>query len=118
MDESKSLDNVQDIWTLPVLGNWSVQVWTPDPYKPPETGIYVLSGKIYGDRREKFKDNEGERIITSKLIEFNIQKKLARTNNSIYRLADIDPEWLKWLEENGHKLEDFNKREDEDRNNI
>lgn len=90
---------------MPELDNWSVNSKTLDPYKAPETGMICLVGIVKGHPGGELSD--GERITTSKIESINLETKVAKTLSREYKLLEPDPEWLKWLESNGHKLEDY-----------
>ncbi len=87
---------------MPRLENWSL-TQTLDPYQAPELAVVRLRGYIYEDNR--FLD--GSPIITSRVLTVSLINKVAQTRNTKYELGEIDPDFLKWMNENGHKLSDY-----------
>lgn len=86
------------------LENWALGLEYHSDYAAPECGVRKLAGKVYG--HPKFPD--GGDIITSRVSYLNVKEHLARTNNTVYVLGTPSEHWVKWLDEQGHKLEDFN----------
>jgi len=81
---------------MPRLENWSM-VQGFDPYLPPEAQPGFLQGIVYGHNRL----DDGEHILTSALVEFDLTAGTAKTRSgSDYSLGKPDPKWVEWLEEN------------------
>ena len=81
--------------------NWSIQVHLGQ-YKSPKCAgstIY-LCGNIYGD---EFITN-GRRIKSSKITELDINDRIVRTTDAIYRLGRPDEWYLEWLRRNNFSL--------------
>ena len=74
------------------LENWSI-IRSYDSYKPPEAQPAVLIGMCYGHPRLP----DGEKIKTSAIQEF-ISKNEVRTQNTVYILGEIDPQYKEYRE--------------------
>jgi hypothetical protein len=86
---------------MPKLENWSVGVYTSNPYEAPELGRRCLSGDIFGD--DRFED--GSHIRTSELQFLCTKTGRATTKSGTdYILGDPDGEWVSWLEQEGYDL--------------
>ncbi len=70
------------------LHRWSVQFYDVDPYLAPEAQRRCLLG---------YRDDDTKRVSTSPIVSVNGRE--VQTCNSIYILEEIDPNYLKWLEE-------------------
>jgi len=85
------------------LHKWAV-VSDNNPYRAPEARTISLTG---------FRDNETHQVITSQIVE--IDGKYIRTwSGSIYILDDIDPEYLKWMQDNDIEYDPENPIKDRD----
>lgn len=85
------------------LENWSVVVRDQCPWQAPESAKRQLSGECYN--HPQFKD--GTFVSTSYIVD--VDKNVIKTySGSIYELGEPDPEYLKWLDENGYKLDPQN----------
>lgn len=71
------------------LHRWSVRDMS-SPYQAPELNYTCLSG---------FRDQKEQRIRTSRIV--SVHGREVQTENSIYILEDIDPEYLQWMHDNG-----------------
>lgn len=78
------------------LENWSVV--TRDPYSPPEYGIY-LAGSVYGHATRP----DGQKITTSRIVEVN-GRKVTTASGSIYEVGEVNPEYAKYLLEQGKPI--------------
>ena len=86
---------------LPRLENWSIVQCDNYPYLAPELRAIKLCGEIYDDERYF----GGKRIQTSRLTEFNVEGKYAKTySGTYYDLGEIDPAYEKWLKSNNKAL--------------
>ncbi len=89
---------------LPKLENWSIVRDESNPFLAPELRNVVLQGEVYGHKN--FED--GVNVSTSSLEEINVESRIAQTRNTTYELGEPSIIFLNWLEENGHRLEDYN----------
>ena len=80
----------------PILENWSVGVPNPNPYLPPEAQVLHLQGKVHG--HPNFAD--GDQITTSAIVSHDYSRRLVSTRNRTYRLGTIDPNYVRFMEEN------------------
>jgi len=88
------------------LENWSFVVSIGDPYKAPEQWRRALAGEVHGNPNFE----NGKRIITSNVTEFDPERLTARTESgSVYVLGQIDPGFADYLATKGHILEDYKK---------
>jgi hypothetical protein len=77
------------------LENWSVAAGT---YDAPEFG-----GSLHGEVFENPRFQDGEKILTSKIADANEDTRVVTTKSgSQYLLGDPNPEYIQWLEDNGH----------------
>jgi hypothetical protein len=76
-----------------------------NPYQAPELAKVKLNGLIYNDEKKRFAD--GTSVTTSSLMEIDIKNNIAQTRNTTYKLGEPSEEFLKWLNDNGYKLEDY-----------
>lgn len=76
------------------IENWAIV--STNPYQAPEVSSKKLSGKIYGD--ERFLD--GSQIITSALVDVDIQNKTAKTQNTEYELGAVSEEYENYCKNN------------------
>lgn len=74
------------------LENWSI-IRSYDPYKPPEAQPAVLVGVCYGHPQLP----DGEKIKTSAIQEFILSTEV-RTQNTVYILGEIDPQYKEYRE--------------------
>ena len=72
----------------------------------PDSEVVVLTGTIFGDRR--FPD--GTCVVTSCVVEFDPAGGTARTRSTRYRLGSPSDVFHRWLDEHGHRVEDFARR--------
>lgn len=78
------------------LENWHFGITELDPYTPPECAGSVLGGEVYG--HPNF--NDGDKVTTSRLVEFDPKGKVAITaSGSVYELGAPKKEWVSWLRE-------------------
>lgn len=78
------------------LEGWSM-IYDPNPYLPPEVKVGRLVGAAYG--HPSFED--GDRIVSSPIVEINVRKGFAKTRSgSEYILGRPNPDWVEWLKEN------------------
>lgn len=83
---------------MPRLENWSM-VSLLDPYKAPELQFGFLRGIVYDHMRLE----DGELIVTSVLVDIDIEKGTAKTfSGSDYILGKPDVKWMDFLKENGY----------------
>lgn len=84
---------------MPKLEDWEMFVIC-NPYVAPESQIIQLSGRVY--EHPKFED--GEKIVTSMVVYFNIEEGRARTRSgSKYTLCKPSMKWVEWLKKNGYE---------------
>ena len=79
------------------LKNWSViSTQKVNEYTSPELIFLKLQGKVYGHPNDNIKD--GQDITTSKIIELDIEKNIAKTySGHTYVLDSPDEKWTQWL---------------------
>jgi hypothetical protein len=65
---------------LPVLKDWSL-------FLDPISKSYRLSGEIYHDPKNRFKN--GEKVTTTYLKNIDFENRLAQTRNTTYCLSDM-----------------------------
>lgn len=83
------------------LHNWSVTE-DRDPFRAPET----IAKRLMGCR-----DDDPRYVITGPII--SIQGKSITTySGSVYILEDINPDYLKWMEDNGIQFDPENPIKD------
>jgi hypothetical protein len=75
------------------LENWHCFV-PVNPYLPPETLALCLRGEVYDHPHYP----DGDRIRTSRVL--SVEGKNITTQNTVYVLGEIDPEYKKWIDEN------------------
>ena len=92
---------------MPKLENWSIVVF-PDPYTPPECCECILVGTVYNHPKHK----DGNLLQTTAIKSFDAATHKAQTRRTLYDLGEPSPDFLQWLKDNGHKLEDYNKKEE------
>lgn len=85
---------------MPRLENWSLVMTENNPYQAPELATVQLSGEVYG--HDRFDD--GVRVTTSRVVYLNIKDRFANTLNTKYELGEVSEDYLKWLDNNGYKL--------------
>jgi len=84
--------------------NWSLQVHFGQYKSPKYTGSTIyLCGNIYG---HEYISN-GKRIKSSKIIELDINDKIIRTTDAIYRLGRPDKWYIEWLIRNSFSLQEL-----------
>lgn len=75
-------------WSVGTMGN---------SYAAPEQQRTVLYG---------YRDQDNKWVRTSPVV--TLKGREIHTENSIYILEDIDPEYLQWMDENGHQYDPDN----------
>lgn len=93
---------------MPKLEDWEMFVMNLGPLLPPDTQIIYLAGKVY--EHPRFED--GEKIVTSMVVYFNVKEARAETHSgSKYTLCRPNKKWLEWLKNNGYDkyLDDLEK---------
>jgi len=86
------------------LENWSIQVHMGQYKYPKDVGSTVyLCGNIYGHELI----GNGRRIKSSKITELDINDRIARTSDAIYRLGRPDKWYIEWLRENNCPLKEL-----------
>jgi len=88
---------------MPRLENWSLVMTENNPYLAPELAVTRLNGNVYG--HDNFDD--GTRVSTSIIKYLSIKDKVAHTLYTKYELGEVSEDYLKWLNDNGYKLEDY-----------
>lgn len=76
------------------MHKWSV-VGVGDPYLAPECQVSRLAG---------FRDDEERPVVTSRIVK--VEGRTITTENSIYILDDIDPEYLAFATDNGYEIDE------------
>ncbi len=86
------------------LENWSIQVHLGQ-YKSPkgDGSTMYLCGNIYGHEVI----TNGRRIKSSKITELDINDRMARTSDAIYRLGRPDKWYVEWLRRNKFSLKEL-----------
>lgn len=93
-DELVTWEQTTSHMTQKNLENWSVSA---SPYDAPELKIIRLVGRL----------SCGKEIVTSPVV--GATGRLVRTRSgSLYRLGDVDPDYLKWLQETNRKFDPEN----------
>jgi len=77
------------------LNHWSLTDNSSDPYQAPELNCKRLQGK-----RSSVMGGEEHGVITSPIDKVE-GRKITTVSGSIYMLGDIDPEYLRWMRDNG-----------------
>lgn len=90
---------------MPKLENWSTTKGTTNAYIAPELIRYRLQGYVFNDEKNRFEDNG--LIITSILLELNLEESYAQTQNTRYELGTIDEGFVKYLKYNNIELKSF-----------
>jgi hypothetical protein len=85
------------------LEKWSVITDDSNPFLAPELRKMRLQGEVYD--RSDFED--GTFVHTSSIQRLDIKNNLAETRNTEYQLGEPSEDYLKWLESNGKRLEDY-----------
>ena len=91
-----------DSW--PVVERWALLI--PSEHRllaTADSPIVILTGSVQGDSR--FPD--GAAIVTSRVLELDPTRALARTRTGRYRLGTPSRLFLRWLAEHGHALDDL-----------
>ena len=86
------------------LEKWAFVV-TGTPYTAPEALKAVVSGNVYNDSAQRFKD--GEFITTGSLLSFDSTRMIVTTRSTTYVLGKIDPLFEVWLKKNDHTLKQY-----------
>ena len=92
---------------MPRLEEWSIGIGMDNPYQAPELQKIRLFGEIFNDEKGRFPD--GSSISTSSIKDLNIKEGYGVTRNTKYILGKPSDSYVKWLEDNGKKLEDYIK---------
>jgi len=79
---------------IPILENWSLGTILDDPYLAPELNPSCLYGEVYNHPKKE----DGKRIRTSQLIEFNWENMTVQCKSRVYKLGKPDSEWITYLE--------------------
>lgn len=89
---------------MPVrLENWAVHL-DQGGYRAPETCMRYLSGEVFGHPRFE----EGKKVSTGHLVGFPFMDDdhwFVKTRRTVYQLGKPSPEYLAWLDENGHTFD-------------
>lgn len=84
---------------MPKLEDWEMFM-VGGPYTAPEAQTVHLTGRVY--EHPGFED--GERIVTSMVMYFNIKEGRAETRSgSKYTLCKPSIKWVDWLKKNGYE---------------
>jgi hypothetical protein len=78
-----------------IIENWSILWSKGEDYLAPELRHKQAQGTVYG--HDHFKD--GTHVITSALMEINLDEKYIKTMNSCYELGEPDPDYIESLRE-------------------
>lgn len=70
------------------LEQWAVRA---DPYKPPEAADVRLTG---------LRDGVGHRVLTTPILSA-VGRVVTTESGSVYKLGEIEPGYLEWMQENG-----------------
>jgi hypothetical protein len=89
---------------MPKLEEWSIYSDDSNPFQAPELRPMRMSGTVYD--RDGFEDET--RITTSSLQKIDLINNIVETRNTVYELGNPSAKYVKWLEDNGKKLEDYN----------
>ncbi len=81
---------------MPRLENWSIIGDCRLVYQVPECQGKQLNGEIYNDESDRFKD--GERIVTTRIIDLDLIGSVAKTRNTKYILGKMSDEYAGWLD--------------------
>jgi len=93
--------------STPILEDWAPLVPTGRRLLAlPDSEVVVLTGTLFGDGR--FPD--GTCVVTSCVIELDPVGGTARTRSTRYRLGSPSDVFGRWMDEHGHRLEDFARR--------
>ncbi len=91
---------------MPILDYWSVIIpGGCERFAPPTSPAVALTGQVRGDAR--FPD--GSRVVTSRVLEIDVDRGTARTGRSLYRLGEPSPRFLDWTRVRGHRIADFTR---------
>jgi hypothetical protein len=85
------------------LDNWSVMGFSTSPYAAPEQASLGLVGTVKG--HPLLADDTV--VHTSEVKMISYKKKLAVTRNTIYTLGEPDADFVRFLAEGGHNIEDY-----------
>lgn len=86
-----------------VLENWSIANVDASPYTPPDARTKVAQGIVRGHPHIE----DGERIVTSPIVEYDYPNRTIHTQNSIYRLGRINPDYVAYMRRIGVKPKTF-----------
>lgn len=76
------------------LHKWSVSE-KADPFLAPEINPACLAG---------YRDDEDRPVVTSRIVKVD-GRTITTYSGSVYILEDIDPDYLQWLQDNGHNYD-------------
>ena len=91
----------------PRLENWAFYIMTSNPYEAPESQRKGMMGEVF-NREPRFED--GTRIYTSPVCKFVLEAgvpKQAVTKNTTYILGTPDPEFVAWMDKEGHTFQKY-----------
>jgi len=83
------------------LEHWSIRMGG-GPYTAPECFAIWAVGEVYGHPSPRHPD--GKMIHTTQIVAMNVEEGWLETKNTRYALGEIDPEFQKWITENGISL--------------
>jgi hypothetical protein len=72
----------------------------------PDSEVVVLIGTLFGD----YRFSDGTCVVTSCVTELDPVGGTARTRSTHYRLGRPSDVFCRWMDEHGHRLEDFARR--------
>jgi hypothetical protein len=88
---------------MPKLEDWSIVRDDSNPFLAPELRGLRLQGRVYG--RDDFED--GSVVTTSSVQSLDLKNNIAKTRNTEYILGKPSKDYVRWLNDNGKKLEDY-----------
>jgi len=90
--------------TVPLLERWALVVPSGRHLlATPDSPAVVLAGVVRGDPRFP----NGAAIVTSRVLELDLARALARTRGSRYRLGAPSRFCLRWVRAHGLRLADY-----------
>jgi hypothetical protein len=97
---------------MPKLDFWAILNVTSSPYQAPELGVARLTGKLSGHPRQTEIDKQGYEygegvVITSNLKWIDWPTRQAKTENTLYDLGDLCPNFQRYMDANEYKLEQY-----------
>lgn len=91
-----------------ILEDWSPCEVLKSAYDPPECRPIVLHGKVFGHPKSP-QVFDGMFVQTSRVLSLDLKNNKARTRNTEYTLGTPSRDWLSWMAERGHRLNDYHK---------